>query len=97
MKRTFIDKYTDVSNRSAMMLRHMFRELTEDASAASSSKQADLDSRVAEFLFSADDTDLILDLRTLNGKPGSTKFDAFWTECQKFFDEHVAAVSERRQ
>ena len=96
MKRTFIDKYTDVSNCSAMMLRHIFRELTEDASAASSSNQAELDSRVANFLHSADDTDLILDLRTLNGKPGSTKFDIFWTECQKFFDEHVAAVSERR-
>ena len=40
--------------------------------------------------------ELVLDLKTLNGKPGSTKCDAFWTECQKFFDEHVAAVSERR-
>ena len=62
----------------------MFHELTEEASAASSLKQADLDSRFAEFLLSADNTDLILDLRTLNGKPGSTKFDAFWTE-SKFF------------
>ena len=48
------------------------------------------------FLLSADDTNLILDLKTLNGKPGSTKFDAFWTKCQQFFDEHVAAVSGRR-
>ena len=96
MKRTFIDNYTDVSNCSAMVLRHIYRELTEDASAASTLMQAEVDSRVAKFLLSADDTDLILDLRKLNGKPGSTKFDAFWTECQKFFDEHVAAVSERR-
>lgn len=79
MKRTFIDKYTDVSNCSAMVLRHIYRELTEDSSAASSLMQAVLDNRVAKFLLSADDTDLILDLRTLNGKPGSTKFDALWT------------------
>ncbi len=51
---------------------------------------------VARFLLSSDDTDLVLDLRSLNGQPGNTKFVAFWGECQKFFDEHVAAVSERR-
>ena len=56
MKRTFIDKYTGVSNCSPMILRHIFRELTEDASAASSSNQAELDSRIANFLLSADDT-----------------------------------------
>ena len=74
----------------------MYRELTEDASAASSLLQADVDSRVAKFLLSADDTELILDLRTLSGKPGSKKLDAYWNGCQMFFDEHVAAVSERR-
>ena len=96
MERTFIDKYNDVAKCSAMVLRHIYRELSQDSSAASSLKQADLDIGVAQFLLSADDTDLVLDLRTLNGRPGSTKCDAFWTECHKYLDEHVAAVSERR-
>ena len=73
----------------------IFRELTEDCSAPLSFKEAEID-RVAQFILSADDTDLISDLRSLNGQPGSTKFDTFWDECQKFFDKHVAAVSERR-
>lgn len=55
-----------------MVLRHVYRELTEDSSAASSLKQADLDIRVAQFLLSADDTDLVLGALTnepINGIP----------------------------
>ena len=96
MKKTFIERYTDVANCRTMVLRNIFRELTQDCSAAASSKEAEIDDRVAQFLLSSDDTDLVLDLRALNGQPGNTKFDAFWAECQKFFDKHVAAVSERR-
>ena len=95
MKKTFIQRYSDAANCPTMVLRSIFRELTEDSYAASSSKQADVDLSVAQFLLSADDTDLILDLRSLNDQPGSTKCNAFWDECQKYFDEHVAAVSER--
>ena len=62
MKKTFIQRYSDAANCPTMVLRSIFRELTEDSSAASSSKQADIDLRVAQFLLSADDTDLILDL-----------------------------------
>ena len=96
MKKTFIERYTDVANCRTMVLRNILCELTQDCSAAASSKEAEIDDRVAQFLLSSDDTDLVLDLRALNGQPGNTKFDAFWAECQKFFDEHVAAVSERR-
>lgn len=88
MKRTFVNKYTDVANCPKMVLRNVYRELTEDSSAASTSKEAEIDDRVAQFLLASD---LIL-----NGRPGNTKFSEFWNECQKFFDEHVAAVSERR-
>ena len=49
MKRTFIDKYTDVAKCSAMVLTHIYRELTEDASAPCSQKQADIDIRIAQF------------------------------------------------
>ena len=96
MKNTFIKKYAEVSKTPIMVLRNIFRELTSDASAASSSDEAEIDDRVAHFVLLADDPDVILDLRVLNGQPGSTRFDLFWNECQKFFDEHVAAVSERR-
>ena len=96
MKNTFIKKYAEVSKTPKMVLRNIFRELTSDPSAASSSDEAEIDDRVAHFVLLADDPDVILDLRVLNGQPGSTRFDLFWNECQKFFDEHVAAVSERR-
>ena len=96
MKKTFIEKYSDAAKCPTMVLRSIFQELTEDSSAASSSKEAEGDLRAAQFLLYSDHTDIILDLRSLNGQPGSTKFDAFWDKCQKYFDEHVAAVSEQR-
>ena len=87
MKKTFIQRYSDAANCPTMVLRSIFRELTDDSSAASSSKQADVHLRVAQFLLSLQMTDLILDLGSLNGQPGSTKFNAIWEECQKYFDE----------
>ena len=39
-----------------------------------------IDKRVAEFLVTSDDPSILLDMRVLNGKPGSTKFDTFWDE-----------------
>ena len=94
MKKTFIEKYSDAAKCPTIVLRSIFQELTEDSSAASSSKEAEVDLRVTQFLLSCDHTHLILDLQSLNGQPGSTKFDTFWDECHKYFDEHVAVVSE---
>ena len=81
MKKAFIEKYSDAAKCPTMVLRSIFQELTEDSSAASSSKEAEVDLRVAQFHLSCDHTDLILDLWSFNGKAGSTKFDAFWDKC----------------
>lgn len=37
-----------------------------------------------------------MDLRKLNGKPCSTKFDAFWLELSVYLEEVGLAVPERR-
>ena len=96
MKQAFIEKYSEATKYPTMVLRSIFQELTEGSSAASSSKETEVDLSVTQFLLSSDHTNLILDLRSLNGQPSSTKIDAFWDECQKYFDEHVAVVSEQR-
>ena len=38
----------------------------------------------------------MLDLRRLNGKVNSNKFDAFWNELQAYLDDLGLAVDERR-
>ena len=49
MKKTFIERYTDVPNCRTMVLRNIFHEHTQDCSAAASSKEAEIDDRVVNF------------------------------------------------
>jgi len=48
-------------------------------------------------LLDLDDTQIILDLREMNGNPKFTKFDDFWYELEEYLEEIMAAVDERRQ
>ena len=48
-----------------------------------------------EFVLSCRDPELNVDLRHNNGKPGSTKFDLFWAELEKYLEEK-SAVHEKR-
>ncbi len=43
VKKTFIERYTDVAKCHTMVLRSIFRELTQDCAAAASSKEAEID------------------------------------------------------
>ena len=51
---------------------------------------------LANYLLDMDDPDIILDLRKLNGKPSSSKFDVFWLELHNYLEEIGPAVQERR-
>ena len=55
-----------------------------------------VDERVAKALIDLDDPDIMLDLRRLNGRVTSDKFDPFWDELQAYLDELGLAVDERR-
>ena len=95
MKKEFIDKYSRRVKIPKMVLRSIFRELSGDLSSSETAEQRAIDERVTEFLLTADDASILLDMRALNGRPGSTKFDAFWDEVDKLVMES-AAVHERR-
>ena len=95
MEKEFIDKYSQRVKIPKMLLRGIFRELSGDSSFFDTSEQRVIDERVTEFLVTSDDPSILLDMRMLNGKPGSTKFDAFWDKVDKLVLEN-AAVQERR-
>ena len=61
----------------------------------SSQKEEEVDKRLVNFILESNDTDLLWDLRKLNGRPKNPAFDPFWHELQKYIDE-FAAVDERR-
>ena len=74
------------------ILRHIYRELTGDASREIS--RAEIDQRV-QLAIETDDPDLIIDLRHLNeGRPGNT-FAVFFRELELVVEE-VTAADDRR-
>ena len=74
----------------------MFRTLVHDESAPTSAAEAAIDEWIAMCLLDMDDPDIVVDMRKLNGKPGSSKFDTFWLELSTYLEEVDPAVQERR-
>ena len=81
LRKEFLDKYTHLalktSLKSKSVLHNIFRTLVHDDSAASSHIEAAVDDRLAKYLLNLDDPDIVLDMRKLNGRPFSSKFDMF--------------------
>ena len=96
MRRDFLNKYSCLAKISKMVLRNIYRTLLQDHAAAEYVSEAQVDERVANAVLQLDDTEIVLDLRKMNGKPNSTIFDKFWHELQLYFDEVTLAVDERR-
>lgn len=96
MRRDFTVKYHRVANVTKSILRSLYRDLTDDYAAASSSFQQEVDERVAKAVLAVESPDILFDLRKLNGKPKSTHFDEFWAELSAFLEEINPAVDDRR-
>ena len=96
MQKDFIKKYSRTIAASKLVLRNIYRDLTGDSSAAASKTQAEKQKEIALFVSEQDEPDILLDLRVLNGKPNSTKYDEFWDEIQTLFNEYETAAHERR-
>ena len=77
------------------VLRALYRDLTNDHSSPSNVTEAEIDERM-RMLLEMEDPDVVVDLRHLNSGQKS-KYDVFWSECQKFLQEDVgSAVDDRR-
>lgn len=96
MRREFFDRYANVRSLTPGILRDMYRTLTNDNSAPENERQKAMDARVCAFLLESDDPDLVVDLRSMNGDPGTSKFDIFWAEVGAYLNEINTAAQERR-
>lgn len=94
MRKEFLE-FGSALKLKPVLLRNMYRFITNDNSASETSEQSALDDRVCEFLLASDDEDLVYDLRKNNGRVKDPKFEPFWTELGKLLDEETA-VHERR-
>ena len=94
MRKEFVNTYGRFTNSTKpFVLRSIYRELTGDASGASTSNEAAIDKRLKEAL-SCEDIDIIVDLREANEGRGG-KYDIFWTKCKEYLQE-CTAVPDRR-
>ena len=94
----YLNTYYLATGTDKSLLRNIFKVLTRDGTCAENSVEAEIDKRVMSFVMNSADLEeeIIHDLRRLNGKPNSTKFDVFWNELQGYFDEVSTAVNDRR-
>lgn len=81
MRKDFLSRYSQFVKAPISVLRHMFKELVHDSSAAACSVEQQVDERVAQAISEVDDPEIIMDLRKNNGKVQSS-FDDFWNELQ---------------
>ena len=96
MRQAAYEKYGLISPHvKKAVLRHMYKDLVGDSSAAATTSQEEVDERVAAF-FELEDPDLVFDLReAYNGN--SSKFDLCWSKAKEFLEEDVGtAVDDRR-
>ena len=95
MRREFIHSFGKATHAKPAFLREAYRRLTDDASAARTLEEAQVNSRVAQLL-DTEDPDLAWDLRLCNtGRP--EVYSAFLEECQCYIASAVeTAVDDRR-
>ena len=65
-----------------VVLRALYKELTNDASAATNLHEAEINERM-RIILEMEDADIVVDLRHLNSGR-KARYDIFWIECQKF-------------
>ena len=95
MRNALMAKYGRVApTMKKCIMRKWYRDLTGDTSGASNTHEAEIDERV-RLIFEMEDPTVVLDLRALN-TGAKTQYDSFWEECQKFLDEGMTSVDDRR-
>ena len=97
MRKALFSKFGRIApNIKPACLRYFYSELTGDSSASINFMQAEVDSRVKQFI-ELEDPSVITDLRTLNSTTERAKFDRFWQECDAVLNEEIdTAVDDRR-
>ena len=90
MKRALASKFGRVSpSMKPVLLRALYKELTNDASASTNLHEAEIDERM-RMILEMEDADIVVDLRHLNSGR-KTRYDVFWGECKKFLDEGIGS------
>ena len=94
MQQSFSRLFGRVTNVQPTYLQEMYRQLTGDASAASTESEKEVDERVRQAR-DLEDADVVVDLRHHNnGHPSN--YEPFWEACERYIESTVElAVDDR--
>ena len=91
MREAAFEKYGLVSaSIKKAILRHIYKDLVGDSSAAVTTSQQEVDERVSAF-FELEEPDLMYDLRETYAGKGS-KFDMLWDKAKEFLEEDIGTA-----
>ncbi|XP_072026783.1 uncharacterized protein [Amphiura filiformis] len=95
MRRLYMNRFgLFTKDAPAYVLREIYSDLTHDASGCRNVEETELKMRL-EIALAAEDPDIIVDLRSLNGD-GSDRFEVFWQHMATYINDK-SSVHERRQ
>ena len=96
MRQVTFEKYGLITpSVKKSVLRHVYRDLVGDQSAAETTSQAEVDARVGRF-FDLEEPDIVFDFRHVYSG-NKSMFDLFWAKANEFLEEDVGtAVDDRR-
>lgn len=76
-RKEFSDKYSRIAHCKPGILRSIFSSLIGNDDSAETKEQSEVDLRVAKFLLETEETELIWDLRALNGSKANPVYEPF--------------------
>ena len=93
---SFMGILRDQGPKKAVLAELMSAVAGTKSSRDGNKESVEFQERVAKALLCQDDVELVMDLRSSNGRPNNRDFDLFWTELGIYLEDELAAADERR-
>ena len=97
MRKDFIQTYRQLVKSSKCVLHDIYQESSGDTNALLKENERLMQERIAKFILTSDDPEIIIDLRKTNGRKEQSNFNEFWDKINKLFEEYQTVVYERRR
>ena len=81
----------EIPSTKRSVLRHLYKKLVSDSSAAANLHQSEIDERVAA-LFELEEPSLVYDLIRDHYGGRQSKFDMFWQMAKEYLEEEVGSA-----
>ena len=96
MRKDFIQTYRQLVKSSKCVLHDIYQESSGDTNALLKENERLMQERIAKFILTSDDPEIIIDLEKTNGVKEHSNFNEFWDKINQLFKEYQTPVHKRR-